>query len=53
MSSTVEVTPVAAAIPRASMNGLMARVPSGSRLPYPTANPLTFLSTLDAFMPSG
>jgi hypothetical protein len=33
MSSTVDVRPVAAAIPRASMNGLIARVLSGIRRP--------------------
>ena len=31
MSSTVEVMPVAAAMPRASMNGVVARVLSGIR----------------------
>ena len=53
MSSTFDVTPVAAAIPRASTNGSISRVPSGMRRPYGTASPGTFLSTLDAAMPSG
>ena len=53
MSSTFDVMPVAAAMPRASTNGSTSRVPSGIRRPYGTASPGTFLSTLDAVMPSG
>jgi hypothetical protein len=33
MSSTVDVMPVAAAMPRASTNGMIARDPSGMRRP--------------------
>lgn len=53
MSSTVEVMPVAAPMPRASTNGITSRVPSGMRRPYPVAMPGTTASTLEPVMPSG